>query len=278
MRSQPRPPFSAEEVFDACAERFIDPLYKQRLADVKAEVLEASVAYQDKGKMGTLHDIAPSKKIGDVSNADMCRLYTQGMLRRRSTARTYYEDIRLAAPYNVCPICNHRPVATLEHYLAKTEFTPFTVNPDNLVPSCYDCNFEKNAAVFSDFETSPLHPYFDDLGQKSWLTASLVETSPPIPVYSVAKEVLSKPLRRKVKNHMATFGIYSLYAEEGAAELSRNREIALSFYRNGGSGVLRSYLQRRHASISAVEPNSWRTALYAACADSDWYVECSWAA
>jgi hypothetical protein len=278
MRSQRRPAFTPEEVFDACAERFTDPEYKKRLDSVRDQVLAASSTYADKGASSRLHEIKPLKRVGEAANADMRRLYSQGMLRRRSIARRYYEDIRLAARHNICPICNQRPVASLEHYLAKSEFSLFTVLPDNLIPSCYDCNFDKNAAVFDQFETSPLHPYFDDLGSDKWLQASIVERNPPVPIFSVAKGVLSKGLRAKVKNHMKTFGLYSLYAEEGAAELSRNAAVELSFFRNGGGDALRGYLQKRHNSVWRVEPNSWRAALYAACAENDWYVECKWAA
>jgi hypothetical protein len=278
VRKQARPPFEAEEIFDACIERFTDVDYKKRVNAEKKTILAAGLGYASSGLASKLHEIRPIRRIGAVSNADMRRLYNQGMLRRKSIARRYYEDIRLSSPHNICPICNHRPVATLEHYLAKSSFSHFTVHPDNLIPSCYDCNFSKNDAIFDTFENSPLHPYFDNPGSGEWLMATIVEVSPILPVYSVSKSALSPTMRTKVNNHLDTFKLRSLYSQEGAAELARNRGISMSFFKYGGADAHRAYLQKKRASILAVEPNSWRAALYSACASNDWYIECKWAA
>src|SRR5690606_34072146 len=102
-----------------------------------------------------------------VSAEEMCSLYAR-MSRPKAAGRRYYNLIRSAPLHGQCPLCGHRQVATLDHYLPKSEFPAFAVLPLNLIPACRDCNSAKLARVVLSANEQTLHPYYDDVDGEQW--------------------------------------------------------------------------------------------------------------
>lgn len=139
MISLPVPALDAAIVYEKSRDRFADADYKKRLADGQATVLALGVEYIAKGERGELYEIqADSAVPPHILAGDMSKLYSQGLLRKNSEARTFYERLRLSSPFRVCPFCMHRPVRTLDHYLPKAEYGAYAVLPANLIPCCRD--------------------------------------------------------------------------------------------------------------------------------------------
>jgi hypothetical protein len=269
LRSLPRPPFTHRASYAAATERFKDLDLQTRFQEARSTIELKGDEYIAKGVGGKLHNVDEEASVSPLSNQD---LYERGLLRRRSNARQIYERIKISAK-RVCPVCNHRAVASLDHYLPKAKFGAFVVHPDNLIPSCYECNFGKRANFGTSYAATPLHPYFDDLGSGDWLTCELVKERVYFGKFAANQLALSPKLFTKLTSHITAFAIDELYKVESAAELARSKALHISIGRQGVD-ALSDYLQRKADSIALIEPNSWRSVLYAACArDSGFLIE-----
>ena len=107
----------------------------------------------------------------------MIKVYTNRMAKEGAPGRPVYNALKLAA--RRCPLCGHRDVSTLDHYLPKTAFPLLCVTPSNLVPACSDCNKVKSDALPATAADQTLHPYFDDADQDAWLKAEVVQARRP---------------------------------------------------------------------------------------------------
>jgi len=270
MRNLSRPVFAASEVFDAAASRFTDSEFRRRLAVERASMLASARAYEQAANTSSLHLIPQASDVGCLSNSELVSLYSYGLLRRKSVAREFYEKIKLSAK-NVCPSCNHRAVAQLDHYLAKSKFGAFVVDPNNLVPICHQCNFDKLSRSAETFADLPLHPYFDDIGRTFWLKCELIESPNPIGRFFVDKSILSGELGQKVENHMMSLSLDVLYTVESAVEINRLSAF-IRRMRTIGEVTSSQILRSKAEAAEETEPNSWRHALYRACASEVWFL------
>jgi len=117
-----------------------------------------------------------------------------------------------------------------------------------------------------------LHPYFDEIDDDTWLFASVVESYPPVVLFS-ANPPLAWPdlTRERVKNHFRTFQLGVLYSVNAAEELAGLRfSLMLIAEREGENGV-RRHLTEQTQSREAVTKNSWQGAMYRALMQSGWF-------
>ncbi|WP_156318114.1 HNH endonuclease [Porphyrobacter sp. AAP60] len=269
------PTISAEEMYDAASERFLDQNLRERLREARPVYLESSADYSKKGATYSLHEIADGNPAEiKIPTLDLITLYDQGLLRRRSKARLLYEEIRLSTPHNICPYCNHRNVGQLDHFLAKSKFPILSVCPQNLVPSCADCNKIKRDRTYQSFTEAPLHPYFDYFEGIDWLVCKLEKTDG----YWIAKfDIDSASLHAnnvlKLVNHFTEFGLWELYSIQASAELARQSGLVEEFRKSGGAAAVRDYLEKSVRSFRAFSNNHWRTALARGCLDNAEFIE-----
>lgn len=211
----------------------------------------------------------------EVTKEMMIHLYDGQLLRRRTEARTYYDDLRASTPNGICPFCSHRRVTALDHFMPKASFPDLAVSPANLIPICSDCNKQKLNRVPGTAHVSPLNPYFDRLGDALWLRADVIETSPAALRFWVdADAFVDDVLAARVRSHLDALGLAELYAAEAATELLniRHQLERLSSFHSDGEDV-RSWLRDMAESCSRANPNGWRTAAYAAWSGSAWFCQ-----
>jgi hypothetical protein len=115
------------------------------------------------------------------------------------------------------------------------------------------------------------HPYFEgqEIENDVWLRAELVEKSLIIANYSVCiPSHWPAALGHRVTSYFSKFDLASRYAVEAASEL-----VSVSAYLRAlpSSDVCLDHLQRVAGQERQLSKNSWRAALYAALAASDWY-------
>jgi hypothetical protein len=202
----------------------------------------------------------------------MEKVYTQRMAKSGAPGREIYDEIFASSPSGRCPLCMQRFVATLDHHLPKAHFPSLAVAPLNLIPACSDCNKAKLDVIPTTAEQVPLHPYYDELGDKSWLNAVVIERRPTALRFVVTRPAgWTNMLSTRVDNHFRSLGLAALFASEAAEELLNIRH-QLSILRDAypADGV-RDELARRAASSAAARPNGWRTAAYRAWFESDWF-------
>lgn len=273
MKTLPEPAFSSSEVLLACANSVQSGEFSRRIQGAIPVVNVAEAAYRQLGKAGALFEVAAEDGMtGQVSAAEMRRLYTATLAKKGSSVRHFYDAIRVAARNGVCPLCNQRAVKTLDHYLSKDTHPRLAVTPANLVPACSDCNKDKLNRLANGAGQQTLHPYFDELGDVQWLRARVEQSSPPSITFEAAPSAaVSLVLRDRIATHFDMFGLAELYSIQAAVELVNIRFMLVELYAAAGADGVRSFLVRQAQSRAEADRNSWGAALYAALAASDWF-------
>lgn len=245
-----------------------------RINDARDGILATMLTYQEHGQASTLHLIQPSEMTaGTVHRADMEYLYTQGLL-RVGGGRHIYDSIMGLAPNSRCPYCGHRRVRQLDHFLPKSKYPAFSVTPLNLVPSCSDCNKDKLAGDADQLADLPLHPYFDQIDQVSWLTSELLEGPTAVFLFDVDNGCgLPQQDLHRLQRQFEKLSLGELYTTEANDELSAIRLNLRNLFEAEGEGGVRHYLEDAAHSAEHHQRNSWRTALYRAASESDWFCQ-----
>lgn len=272
MLHLPLPTMSHEQVYELAHERFRLGPFKQRLLSGQYTVLIRGTEYINHGNAGTLHSIAADSSVPPfIREGDMQKLYDQGLLRKKSEARTYYERLRLSSPFSICPMCLHRTTKTLDHYLPKDRFGTYTVLPANLIPCCRDCNSEKDEFVGIDRAASLLHPYFDDVDSTLWLGCELEKLSEFCkPTFFIARSVVNSELLQRLISHMETLDLFNLYDLEGARELNEMTGLLEDTFACAGYAGVQKLCNNMSKSREVVAQNYWRAVLWRTAAmDAD---------
>jgi hypothetical protein len=246
-----------------------------RLGGAADDVATTEDAYREKGAMAKLFEIASTPGVGDwVDAGEMENLYSGTLARLGSPVRHIYDTLRSAARHNLCPFCAQRAVGTLDHYLPKTTHPALAITPLNLLPCCADCNKSKLTHLATVAEDQLLHPYFDDADSEIWLTASVMEVSPPAIQFSVARpQNWSELMYMRVLKHFRVLGLGSLYASHAGEELENLRYKLKRLRQSAGAQAVKQHLNEEEMSRRQVNRNSWQAALYAGLAASDWFCD-----
>ena len=271
MRKLNPPMHSLTAIVTLCANSIRDKELARRLQGAIASLSAAEAHYRALGHASELYTIPPTATVnGQISRAEMEAFYTKTFMRKGGPTRSIYDAIRAGAPGGICPLCNQRPVSTLDHHLAKSEHATLTITPINLVPACKDCNTDSSVRRPASRSEQTLHPYFDSVDGEIWLTAQVVEGSPPILVFSPTPPAHWPPdLQAMVKNHFDVFGLAELYGVHAASELVN---IYFDIVSNPlPTGQLQAHLREQASNRRKVVRNSWQAALYQALSQSDWF-------
>lgn len=275
MWSLDRPTLSARSAFATCISRVRKPGLAARLAAAEPAIVAASAQFDRAARIHALHGIATHDLVApDITVVEMEKVYTQRMAKNGSPGRDIYDEIFASAPGGRCPLCMQRFVATLDHHLPKAHYPALAVAPLNLIPACSDCNKAKLDAVPAVAEDVPLHPYYDDLGNDIWLTATVLERQPTALRFTVARSAAwDDTLNARVNSHFRSLGLAALFASEAAEELLNIRHQLRTLRDVDPVDGVRDELERRAQSCAAARANGWRTAAYRAWSESDWFCE-----
>jgi len=273
MRHVDRPQFDPEEVFVACIGHIQEQGLKSRLEEIAGYVASESATYADRAAVAELHLVPSATDVdGTVTTDEMVALYDQRMAGKKGPARHIYDAIRLLPNQGICPLCDHRPVMTLDHLLPKRLFPALSVTPDNLIGACGDCNKMKLAFAPTAAEDVFLHPYFDNVEGGRWLGAQVVEGSVAALLFrtqSVAE--WSDALDERVRRQFKMLGLASLYGAQAAREISAQALLLGKIHDSRGSDGVRSELKDQVETREAVNLNSWQAVTYRVLSESDWF-------
>jgi hypothetical protein len=270
MWKVPPPSCSAVAAYETCLRNMRDLELKKRLERAVPLVGNADEIYRAAGNIGSLHDVEISNfLLPNLSAQEMSALYNQRMAAKKSPARAIYDSLRIASRGGKCPLCGHRDVMTLDHYLPKIAFPAVAVDPINLIPACTDCNKLKLASV-----PRTLHPYFDDIEDDPWLQAEVLQSTPAVVQFRVeSSDSWSPALTARVKQHFKVFGLAALYASQAARSLSGIQHRLYRLHHSGGPDAVRRHLEEEARSWRNSSKNCWEAALYTSLAVSDWFCE-----
>ncbi len=269
-----RPPaMHATDTVHACVEGITIPQRAQALTEALPTIQRCEAEYLELGPPGQLYRILPSLGVTPAIDAALMGvIYKSHFARQGTLSRTFYDRIRMAPEFGLCPLCGQRIVATVDHYLPQSRFPVLNLTPANLIPACSDCNKRKLASVPTKAEDQTLHPYFDDLGNERWLIADIQPSTPPTVSFDIrAARAWDEVLTARVINHFAVMGLAELYVAQAASELAdMSYGLELLGAAAGPDGV-RQHLEIQFQSCQARDSNSWRTALHEGLRDSDWF-------
>ncbi|WP_157755111.1 HNH endonuclease [Variovorax boronicumulans] len=268
------------DVFDACVASTGANEIRQRLMVARPFVQLGYEEYLGRAAAFGLYSIAPTEiqndelLIPEVTPRELKNLYTQQLSTRGRPARLYYDKILASAPRGKCPLCGFGQASTLDHFLAKSSFPIFSVFPANLVPACKDCNHGKGGGVASVEAEQVLHPYFESavIGQQQWLFASVEMTSPVTAIfYSQPPADWDAALRSRATRHFEEFDLARRFSVEAATEVAGLVPVLNLLFEKAGEDGVKHHMDLMANSSRQVEPNSWKTALLQALAESEWY-------
>ena len=234
---------------------------------------EYSKIHDDKMKNHLGYQLSTHEEVtSDVGTKEMIKLYSDKFSKEGQPGRKFYDKILIAAPRGVCPYCGIGIAVTLDHYFPKALYPKLAVTPQNLLPSCRDCNTEKKEKVFSNLEDMPIHPYYEEVQSFDWLTAKIISTSPLCVKYAVDDAVTDPILKQRLDTHMKIFKLYECYAIKASEEVIAIKYQLEKVFLAGGEDELKKYIFEIYESSYNNEKNSWRTALYRALLDTSKYV------
>jgi hypothetical protein len=272
MRSLPEPGISAEMSYNTSISRVRDAGLKQRLESIVGDVVAASDGLATAAATGDVASIAPATAVGAVTAEELKTVYAQRFAKLRAPGRVFYDQLLTAAPNGKCPLCAHRDVATLDHFLPQAKHPALTVAPVNLVPACFDCNKAKLDLTPASPEAVTLHPYFDSVEADEWLAAEVRQPGPPsVRFWVEPPHQWPVVLAQRVAHHFRVFGLAKLYTSQAAEELVNIRgDLERVLDAEGPPGVT-SHLTHMATSRARAHVNSWQTATYRAFARSSWF-------
>jgi len=274
MRCVVPPDLDAGETFATCISRVKDQVLKSRLYAIQPQIESCAANYVCKAQSKELHQMPTTRDIGDVPGEELVKTYTNRMAKKDQPGRPVYEQLKLLPAHGICPFCGHRNVSTLDHILPKGPYTVFAVTPANLVGCCADCNKLKLDVVPTGASDTILHPYFDDIENRQWLVADVVETSPAALTFSVNEvSEWDNDLNLRISNQFNLLGLAQLYSSQAAQETTNIRNNLQRHFDAGGPSLVREELMSQLISRRAVHINSWQTVTYSALTDSDWYCD-----
>jgi len=273
MRKLPKPIDDVKDVFTECISNIRDETLKNKLDSCKDEIACATIEFETKIKDNMAFTIQEHDNIGGtVTNNEMKKVYTDKMAKKSQPGRKYYDKYMTAPKNGICPLCGQREVATLDHYLPKMKFPSLAVSPSNLIPSCRDCNTGKGKKTFSSCIEETIHPYFDDIEGETWLYATIIEENEITITFEVRKpSPWSDILFKRVVNHFGEFCLNKLYSTHAAEEFAGVIYRLICTYKKVGSSGLKEHLIECYESYKMANLNSWKTAMYRALSESDWF-------
>jgi len=275
MKYLGKPQEKAKETYSTCISKVRNPYLKSRLEACKDLVDEAETEFDSLITTGNIYTISAEVIVnGNVSAKELENVYTQRMAKKDKPGRIVYDKLFSLPEFGICPLCGHRQVETLDHYLPKTDFPRLTVTPINLIPACNKCNKSKLTDKPTKPEEETLHPYYDDIEDEEWLFAEVIQVKPPkINFFVNAPSTWSSLLKKRVLYHFKAFYLNDLYAKQAAVFLADINYKLEGIYKEKGSGGVKKYLVGEANSRYMAEKNSWRTAFYKAISDNDWFCE-----
>lgn len=278
----PRPSVTTREAYLACLEMVKNAATKQ-VYEAAIEIIEQSESqFEQYAQRLDLHllnaaDFRPEETNSGgrlkITSKDLSeKLYDDRMAHPRSSGRRVYDQIKLAAPNDACPLCGIRRVSTLDHYLPKAHFAMLSVTPLNLIPSCSECNKAKLDAAPAKKETQTLFPYFEDVSGVQWIQCSVITEAPATVRFAVTEPPhCSSILINRVRHHFEIFKLGELYSHHAINDMTSIKWLLRQLFNQLGYQGVRNYLQDHATSARKASINSWKAAMYDALAESEWY-------
>ena len=282
MRNLKVPALKAALVFEDCVRSVGSAAKRADLEKAKSRFLNAESDYLNAAQNHVLFQLPWSNEengeilFGGLTKRDVKDLYSAQMVPASKEARVHYDKLVVSSPQRKCPFCGFGRATTLDHFLNKSDYPWLSIVPINLVPCCKDCNHGKSTRRADSASDQTIHPYFEksELSAEQWLTATVLETTPLTLNYKVViPAAWDKEFGTRVERHFDAFDLKARFAVEAATELAALRYTLTRLHCDAGRAAVAQHLSAVAHGEAELFKNSWKTALYQALAESDWYID-----
>ena len=274
--------FDDMAVYHLCLQGISDLTDQARLSAISNSIHNQASDYKEKAVSKEWCFIAANNSnnddviIGAVTKQELKDLYSTHMVGATKPARNIYDQLRNNAPNGKCPFCGMGHVKTLDHYLPKAKFPFVTVLPENLVPSCRDCNTGKLTSYSTTPAEQPLHPYYDHghFITDQWLYAEVLHTQPAtLRFYANAPDHWDVISKQRVQAHLQEYDLAKRFSVEADDQLPVVRDVLLQNHSHADSNTISQFLRLEASRYENRYKNSWQTAMYKALSESQWYCD-----
>lgn len=191
------------------------------------------------------------------------KVYTQKFAPKDSIGRKYYNVIKANANGR-CPICGGGKVKNLDHFLPKSEYPLLCVTPINLIPTCRDCNMDKNSQFDVDYYNIPFHPYLEEM-KEEWLECEV--TFYPDFTYCIKyKNAYDQKndlnMWKKYEKHMKIYDLQETFQSKALEEVDNIKGMYKKELIEGSVTQVELSLNEVKKSAESIDINSWKSALY----------------
>lgn len=273
MKKLPKPNDDAKEVFLECISNTRNKILKKNLELCADEIASIVIDYDEKKIIDRIHTIPSTDSVaGIVTNEVMNKLYNNKMVNKKGPGRKYYDKLIISPQNGICPICGHREVSTLDHYLPKMKYPSLAIALINLIPTCKECNFIKGDYDFENEEDATIHPYYDEIDDVIWLNTELKENDEIVFVFKVKRPTeWGDLLYERVKNHFQIYRLNQVYSVQAAVEFEGIKRLLINMYNRSGGETVKRFLKEYIESYEFVNLNSWKCSMYRALHENEWF-------
>ncbi|MFP5300387.1 hypothetical protein R2R70_04100 [Cobetia sp. SIMBA_158] len=280
--------FSYAEVIEICLTGITgnDGL-RERLDSSRYSLTRVAEDYTELGERGLLSDIVPLKNgmginpivLEGLNKKELISLYNLYFVnKQKPEARKIYNEIMSLAKER-CPFCGGigKP-RNLDHYLAKKYYPQYSILPQNLIPSCLDCNMVgKGQSLAENAAEQVIHPFLDDnkFFNEQWIFAEyringVGRDLGVIHYYVDPPEEWNDIDKGRVSQHFVAFDINKIYSLQAVDNLQAiiNQANKLREYGFNNEDIVTTLLQP--ALDVDMIPNHWKRGFYQAL--KDWYL------
>lgn len=273
MKKVKKPSIKVKEVFEKCISNYRDQVLKNRLETISTTLETFEKDYNDKATKNELYKYPESDNINNIVTMDeMKNVYGKKFVKKGQPGRIYYDELKLSADHNICPLCDHRTVTTLDHILAKTKHPLFAVTPFNLVPACGDCNKIKDTYQPSSQDDTFLHPYYDDISNEEYLYAKVKQKNPVSLSFYIKTSSPKTTIEKRLENNFSVLELNILYSANAARRLATLQNKLTILLASGGTGKVKKHLKEEYDNEFQINKNSWETAMFRALSENDWFI------
>ncbi len=257
-----------ENVYSVCISGVREAVRQAELVRFTPDIRRAASDLDQSAQNGfqqiTIHSTAESATAKD----GLVSVYTERMARQAAPGRRFYDKILSASLPGNCPLCDIREASTIDHYLEKSAYPLLAVVPNNLVPACRECNFNRNTSG----NPATFHPYFNREPQGIWLRAKITESAPLAVKYEVVRPADWPEVElQRVIRHFVALKLEVAYSRRAATLASEHRYEFARTKEIGGVDGLRNELNFHESEQRRIQGNSWKAAFFSAAAISDWF-------
>ncbi|MBT9293312.1 hypothetical protein [Prosthecodimorpha staleyi] len=266
------PSHDSGETFSRCASIIRNPADRAAMLEVRERVVDQCNTYEQKATEGDLYLLERLPYIGNITGTMLQDNYTNRLARKNASTREIYDSIKLLPRNSKCPYCNSGTVETIDHFLPKEHYPIHSVHPKNLIGCCHRCNFNKFRYFPRSKDETFIHPYFDTIEDTIWLESTIVETTPPVAIYTVKRSAFEDSITfRRVEFQFSLLKLDRIYSYAAADEIASIEYNIEEIFNNSGALSVATHLSMQARSRRRYVSNSWQASLYDALSSSEWY-------